>query len=31
MLAPGWIAIIIIAVFIVAVGVLNKVEFGRVD
>jgi hypothetical protein len=31
MLAPGWIAIIIIFVFIAAVGALNKFEFGSVD
>jgi hypothetical protein len=31
MLAPGWLAIIIIFAFVIAVGVLNKIEFGSVD
>ncbi len=30
-LAEGWIAVIIIVAFLVAIFVLNAIEFGRVD
>jgi hypothetical protein len=30
-ISEGWLAIIFIGVFIVAIGVINRIEFGRFD